>query len=75
MGAVKRKALHDGSLREDDGGVRSRTLADRLPIAGKPLDPRIDRLIRLMARQAARETLDAHDERSRRDENVKPDQS
>jgi hypothetical protein len=73
MGPRKRKALHDGSqgLREVDGGVRSRTFAEELPVDGEPLDPRIDQLVRLIARQAARDTMDAYRKRSRHDRKVK----
>ena len=74
MGAKKRKALRDGSQgpREDDGGVRSQNFADTLPVDGKPLDPRIGRLVRLMARQAARDTIDACRNQPRPARKVKP---
>jgi hypothetical protein len=38
-----------------------------LPDDGEPLDPRIDRLVRLMARRAARDTIDAWRKRLRHD--------
>lgn len=62
MGPRRRKALHDGSqgLREVDDGVRSRTFAEELPDDGRPFYPRVDWLIRFIARQAARGHTNLH---------------